>query len=271
MADIGLITQWNRFYFRPLAAHHAFFNDEANDEAQENYQKIFLPSLFGEKMQHSFNIELANVLSVDEAILLQNLTFWQLTNKANGRNFHDGKYWSYNSTRAFAEIFPYWSQQKIKRILKSLEEAKMVTSGNFNKSAYDRTKWYSVCDYALNIIDPSHCTEMNNGKCENVQPIPDINTDSKPDNKNIYKSLPIEQREEEFKALVKTTWSELGAEDFLPNLEAQKFYLYWSESNGKKMLWERQKTFDIKKRFKRWQLNNFNSSKPHNPNIKPNA
>mgnify|MGYP003648427630 CR=1 FL=1 len=76
----------------------------------------------------------------------------------------------------------------------------------------------------------------------------------------------IEKREEDFKGLVKATWSEMGAESFLPNVEAQKFFLYWSESNGKKMLFERQKTFDIKKRFKRWQLNNFNSSKPKGRN-----
>lgn len=72
--------------------------------------------------------------------------------------------------------------------------------------------------------------------------------------KNIYKK-PIEEREEEFKQLVKDTWVELGSEELMPNTEAQKFFLFWSESNGKKMHFEKQKTFDIKKRMKRWSMN----------------
>ena len=96
-------------------------------------------------------------------------------------------------------------------------------------------------------------------KSENIS-LP-IRTYKEPTKKNIYKKS-LEEREEDFKALVKSTWLEMGGEQFLPNLEAHKFFLYWSESNGKKLLCERQKTFEIKKRFKRWQLNNFNSSQP---------
>ena len=84
-------------------------------------------------------------------------------------------------------------------------------------------------------------------------------------NKNIYKKS-LKEREVDFKALVKTTWSELGGERFLPDLEAQKFYLYWTESNGQKMLWEKQKVFDIKKRFKRWELNSYNKNKSEGRN-----
>ncbi len=82
--------------------------------------------------------------------------------------------------------------------------------------------------------------------------------------KYIKKDLP--EREKDFEQLVKETWKDLGSETFLPLVEAQKFFLYWSESNGKKLLFERQQTFDIRKRFKRWQLNNFNQSKPQGRN-----
>lgn len=92
-----------------------------------------------------------------------------------------------------------------------------------------------------------------------------IRTYKEPTKKNIYKKS-FEEREEEFKITVKEAWEEMGGEEFLPNVEAHKFFLYWSETNGKKMLWERQKTFDIKKRFKRWQLNNFNQTKPQGRN-----
>tara|TARA_R110000803_G_scaffold44129_1_gene93558 strand:+ start:270 stop:821 length:552 start_codon:yes stop_codon:yes gene_type:complete len=40
-----------------------------------------------------------------------------------------------------------------------------------------------------------------------------------------------------------------------------EFYLYWTEKkpNGKKMRYEMEKTFDIGRRLKRWDSNNFNS------------
>ena len=95
------------------------------------------------------------------------------------------------------------------------------------------------------------------------------NTDKKSntekERKNIYKK-DLPEKEKDFEQLVKQTWKDLGGETFLPLVEAQKFFLYWSESNGKKLLFERQQTFDIKKRFKRWQLNNFNQSKPQGRN-----
>lgn len=84
--------------------------------------------------------------------------------------------------------------------------------------------------------------------------------------KKKYIKKDLAEREKDFEQLVKDTWKDLGGESFLPILEAQKFFLYWSESNGKKLLYERQQTFDIKKRFKRWQLNNFNQSKPRGRN-----
>ena len=84
--------------------------------------------------------------------------------------------------------------------------------------------------------------------------------------KKKYIKKDLYEREKDFEQLVKDTWKDLGGESFLPILDAQKFFLYWSESNGKKLLFERQQTFDIRKRFKRWQINNFNQSKPQGRN-----
>ena len=43
------------------------------------------------------------------------------------------------------------------------------------------------------------------------------------------------------------------------------FYLYWTERkpNGRKMRYEMEKTFDISRRLKRWDSNNFNSKPPN--------
>lgn len=100
-------------------------------------------------MRHSFKLELAVDFSIELAIILDNLYFWISKNRASGRNYHDGRYWTYNSHRAFAEIFPYWNRYKISRILKQGVEEGLVVVGNYNKSPYDRTSWYSLTDKAL--------------------------------------------------------------------------------------------------------------------------
>ena len=68
-------------------------------------------------MEHSFNIELAKEYGILEAILLKNIWLWIEKNRANEKNFYDGTYWTYNSTRAFNELFPYASESSIKRAL----------------------------------------------------------------------------------------------------------------------------------------------------------
>lgn len=69
------------------------------------------------------------------------------------------------------------------------------------------------------------------------------------------KELEISERELTFKNLVKQTWTDLGGESFLPNIEAQKFFLHFSECSGKKMAFEKCQTFEIRKRMHKWKLN----------------
>ena len=104
-------------------------------------------------MEHQFKPEIAKEYGLPEAIFLHNLSFWQLTNERNERNFHDGRYWTYNSCKAFTETFIYFSQKQIQRILKSLVNQKCIVSGNYNKLKIDRTKWYSVEDHIISLYE----------------------------------------------------------------------------------------------------------------------
>ena len=135
-------------------------------------------------MEHSFNIELAKKYGILEAILLKNIWFWIEKNKANEKNFYDGTYWTYNSTRAFNELFPYASESSIKRALKSLQEKGLIKTGNYNKSSYDRTLWYAFTDLGESIVSnrQMEVNKSSNGSEQNGLTIPDINTDSKTTN-----------------------------------------------------------------------------------------
>ena len=135
-------------------------------------------------MHHYFNTEIAKEVGVNAAVILENIAHWVLKNKANDKNFYDGHYWTYNSRTAMTALFPYLSEKQVRYALDALRKADMVITGNYNKSSYDRTLWYTVSDscakkYFPELLDwPKTANELD---CMG-QPIPDINTNNKPDN-----------------------------------------------------------------------------------------
>jgi hypothetical protein len=123
---------------------------------------------------HCFMIEDANKYGVDCATVLYSIRFWLNRCKANGQNIHDGRVWTYNSVPAWAELFPYFSEDQIKRILLKLRTANVLLVGNYNKKGYDKTLWYSVneAEYSLDqAISPDPSGEI-------ARPIPDSIPDS---------------------------------------------------------------------------------------------
>jgi hypothetical protein len=103
-------------------------------------------------MQHSFDIQVAAKYGVDIAIFLHNLSFWIAHNKANKKNYHQGRYWTYNTLEAFTEIFPYWSKSQIQRlIIKIINHGLIIKSSKFNDNPYDHTPWYSLTDLGLQV------------------------------------------------------------------------------------------------------------------------
>ena len=129
-------------------------------------------------MIHFFDIDIAKRYGVLSAVLLQNLQHWIEKNKANGKNFFDGHYWTYNSRKAFTELFPYATARQVDTALKKLIDDGVIITGNYNTSAYDRTLWYAITEKGISILQKCKMenTKNANGKDENVTPIPNINT-----------------------------------------------------------------------------------------------
>lgn len=125
-------------------------------------------------MEHSFNVELAKEYGILEAILLKSIFFWIEKNKANNRHFYDGKYWTYNSIKAFNELFPYASEKTIRRTLNGLIEKEILITGNYNKNCYDRTLWYAFTEKGNSIITKKEIDLpiWANGNTETGEPIP---------------------------------------------------------------------------------------------------
>ena len=135
-------------------------------------------------MQHHFDVELAQRYGLTEAILLNHFSYWIELNQANGKNFFDGRYWTFCSVKAFSEIFPYLTPKKIRVALAHLQEAGLLVTGNFNRSAYDRTLWYAFSDLGISILPKGQMEipEMANQNCPKGEPIPDNKTDIETDN-----------------------------------------------------------------------------------------
>ena len=138
-------------------------------------------------LNYSFDVDYATEYGVDEAILLQNLIFWIIKNKACEKHYYEGRTWTYNSAKSFEVLFPFWNEKQIRRIIDSLKEQKVIITGNFNKIAYDRTLWYALKDEAIIQKGQIHFPKTGDQLPENGSPIPDINTDSKPKNKQVKK------------------------------------------------------------------------------------
>lgn len=131
-------------------------------------------------MNHSFDKDIAVTYGLPEAIILNHMQFWIEQNAANKVNYHDGLYWTYNTTKAFAEIFPYLSQRQIQCALKHLRVEGILKTGNYNKSAYDRTLWYAFTKKGNSIMQKCKMEDekKSNGFDAQVQPIPNNNTDN---------------------------------------------------------------------------------------------
>lgn len=136
-------------------------------------------------MEHSFDVDVAKQYGIPAAILLKNIYFWIEKNRANEKNFFDGLYWTYNSRKAFAELFPYLTERQIDYALQKLIDDGIIITGNYNKAPYDRTLWYAVTKKGYSILQncEMEATKLLNGSNKIVEPIPYSNTDVKPDNK----------------------------------------------------------------------------------------
>lgn len=132
-------------------------------------------------MQHHFDVDLASRYGMVEAILINHFEYWIELNRTNDRNFYDGRYWTFNSMKAMTEIFPYLTEKKIRNALKNLQDEGLLLTGNYNRSAYDRTLWYAFSDFAESILPKGQMDfpEKANGNIQKGEPIPDNNPYSK--------------------------------------------------------------------------------------------
>jgi hypothetical protein len=88
---------------------------------------------------------LAVAIGLNEAIMLQQVHYWLRHNDETGKSRHAGRVWMYSSVDRWAQKdFTFWCESTIKRTLNRLKQMNLLITGNYNKSGYDRTTWYTI-------------------------------------------------------------------------------------------------------------------------------
>ena len=129
---------------------------------------------------------IAKAYGVHSAILLKNLYFWIQKNAANGRHYHDGTYWTYNSRKAFSKLFPYLTARQIGYAIDKLIEDGLVRTGNFSTDTLDQTIWYAITEKGYSILQNCQMDDLTKSSVpfdKNVKSTlsDSKRTDSKPD------------------------------------------------------------------------------------------
>ena len=187
-------------------------------------------------MYHQFNTKIAKEYGLEESILLENIYFWVKKNKCNNQNYHNGKYWTYNSIKAFSALFPYMSESKIYRALKNLEENGLIEISDFNENRYKRPSWYTLTEKALKLYNDKDLFQNETSTFQNeISSITDNkqqieNTDNKQQIKETAKRFTIPTLEE-IQNYCNERQNKINPEYFLDYYTARD----WKFNNGGKM------------------------------------
>lgn len=119
-------------------------------------------------MQYQFDAELAMQYGVEEAIFVHRIYWWVRNNRANNRNYIDGRYWTYDSLTALAskDIFGFWSKRQLERIIKSCKEKGLILIGDYNTDRYIRPQWYTVTEEVMRFYEPNETVNTLSPNCD---------------------------------------------------------------------------------------------------------
>lgn len=125
----------------------------------------------------------ANVLGLNEAIVVQQIHYWLNINEKAKINIYDNKVWTYNTYDIWQkENFTFWSVRTLKSIFKKLEDKGILIKGNYNKKKYDRTLWITLDYNKLEelLLQYENNTEDNHNSGDNIENV-EISTKCKND------------------------------------------------------------------------------------------
>ena len=106
-------------------------------------------------LEHHFPPLIAERYGVNAAIFLRDIYHWCETNQNNDENFHDGRWWTYQTITGLCRRHTYWTKNQMEHIIRTCKEKGALLSGHFSENQFDRTCWYALTDEALALFHGS--------------------------------------------------------------------------------------------------------------------
>lgn len=245
---------------------------------------------------HSFNVQLATEIGLEECIILQHFYYWHKINCENENMVIDDKVWFFTSRRNIQSVFPYLSEQKIKTCLLRLEEKGYILKENKNANNIVKANWYALTEKSLAIFGEinqplvkttSHWLKQptnnsNNNIYNNIKETTTYSSSKEKrfsltpqtpyqstegDTPSLLNNQKINPNGSETRCSAPTTTAgreereqafREQADKFIPEYGRKMidaFCDYWTEFGGKKMRFEKEKTWELKRRLQTWKRN----------------
>ena len=245
---------------------------------------------------HSFNVQLASEIGLEECIILQHFYYWHKINCENENMIMDNSVWFFTSRKNIQSVFPYLSEQKIKTCISKLLEGEYIKKTN-NPNRMVKTNWYALTDKSLAIFGDNSQRLVkttndwlkqptnNSNNIYNNNNIKETTTYSSSkekrfsltpqepyqstdgDTPSLLNNQKINPNGSETRCSAPTTTASREereqafreqADKFIPEYGRKMidaFCDYWTEFGGKKMRFEKEKTWELKRRLQTWKRN----------------
>ena len=95
-------------------------------------------------MYHRFNVEVATRYGVPCALVLGHIDYLVEKARADGEKKRNGKYWVSKSVKKIAQLYPYYTENTIRRAIERLRQEKLIETGHFPTNECPSTLWYTL-------------------------------------------------------------------------------------------------------------------------------
>ena len=95
-------------------------------------------------MYHRFNVEVAKRYGVPCALVLGHIDYLVEKAKADGEKKRNGKYWVSKSVKRIAELYPYYTENTVRRAVEKLRFENLIETGHFPTNECPSTLWYTL-------------------------------------------------------------------------------------------------------------------------------
>lgn len=96
-------------------------------------------------MKHSFDIDIAQAVGVNAALIYEHLKYYCDLKAEAGEDIYEGKAWVYYSFTKLNEKHPYMSRNQVRYAIEKLQEQGLIERRNdLNNFKYDHTCWWTV-------------------------------------------------------------------------------------------------------------------------------